>query len=332
MEHLPISTFFLLSSYEDSLLVSLRSILSLFLLNEKIVPFSKISLQSLYSPKKLIEFRQDVFKEYHYIEHPTSFRIVFSTFEKSWNGEQWYDWVSECIDKLYLYPKIQKRVRQFFKTEIESVIGISKYQLQYLCDNVEGFERDILEPYFMYQYRLSFDTMKQLRSVDWNTMLKGHCDAMRIVFQQVSSPLKRKNLVLNIFKLVEILSPMLEKVLTNSNKLSDLILDFKKEINKIIQNEVSFVETKKINFREWFLSLSQFLLYCEPIQFNIKRSIFRLQIILYLVFPNDQVLKTEKISYSIHSVCKKLPNSKKERLCNVHPFVRNIHLDYILNE
>jgi hypothetical protein len=173
-------------------------------------------------------------------------------------------------------------------------------------------------------------SMKDLKSVDWNTMLSSHVSSMNIIFEQISSPTKRKIITFHIFDIVRLLSPQLEKAVSSPKKLNDLIIDFKKECNKVIQNEVSFVETKKIQFREWFLSISQFLLYCTPIPFDFKKSIVRLQMILYLCFSNDQVYKVKDISYRIDNTMRRMSEVNKYKLKEVHPFVRNIYYHHFL--
>lgn len=333
MEQLPVSTFFLLPKQDDSLIVSLRSILSHFLLYKTIVPLKDISLHPLLSEsKKIIEFKKDEFNEYQYIEHPTSFCLTFpvNIKQKNWNNQSWYYWMSSCIHHLHLYPELQSKMRQFFNKEIENVLGISKHQLYFLEQTVFGLENEMIEPFFLFKYQLTFTTMKELRSVEWNTILSSHVSSMNVIFQQVTSPIKRRKITNHIFEVVKLLSPQLEKIITSPNKLKGLIIDFKKEVNKVIHNEVSFVETKTISFRDWFLSLSQFLLYVSPIQFDFKKSIFRLQMILYLCFPNDQVYHVKNISYRIDNTMKKLSEEKKKKLCEVHPFVRNIHYKYYL--
>ena len=63
MEQLPISTFFLLPNQEDSLIISLRSILSHFLLQKTIIPLKDISLYPLLQEsKKIIEFKKDEYQ------------------------------------------------------------------------------------------------------------------------------------------------------------------------------------------------------------------------------------------------------------------------------
>lgn len=333
MEKLPLSTFFLLPKQDDSLIISLRSILSHFLLYKSIIPLKDISLYPLLQDsKKIIEFKKDEYNEYQYIEHPTSFRLTFpvNITQKNWNNENWYNWVLTCSYHLHLYPTIQKKMTDFFHREIENVLGVSKYQANFLYNTVFGLENEMLDPFFLFKQQLTMTSMKDLKSVDWNTMLSNHVSSMNVIFQQVSSPVKRKIITFHIFEIVHLLSPQLEKAITSPNKLSELIVDFKRECNKVIQNEVSFVETKQIQFREWFLSLSQFLLYCSPVQFDFKKSIFRLQMILYLCFPNDQVYDVKDISYRIDNTMKRMSDSKKKKLKEVHPFVRNIHYQHFL--
>lgn len=333
MEQLPISTFFLLPNQEDSLIISLRSILSHFLLQKTIIPLKDISLHPLLQEsKKIIEFKKDEYNEYQYIEHPTSFRLTFpvNIQQKNWNNENWYNWVSTCIYRLHLYPELKSKMTLFFNKEIENVLGVSKYQLNFLYNNVFGLENEMMDPFFLFKQQLTMTSMKELKSIDWNTMLSGHVSAMNILFEQVSSHIKRSRISFHIFEIVRLLSPQLEKVVSSPKKLNELILDFKKECNKVIHNEVSFVETKKIQFREWFLSLSQFLLYCTPVQFDFKKSILRLQMILYLCFSNDQVYHVKDISYRIDNTMKRMSDAKKHKLKEVHPFVRNIHYQHFL--
>lgn len=334
MEQLPLSTFFLLPQQEDSLIVSLRSILSHFLLNKTIIPIKNIQLHPLLvDSKKMIEFKKDEFNEYQYIEHPNSFCLSFpvNLSPSNWNNESWYNWINSCIHYLHLYPKIQSKMNEFFNREIQRTIGISKYQSDFLQNNVMGLEHEMIDSFFLFKYQLTMLSMKDLRAIDWNTMLSCHVTSMNIIFNQVSSPVKRRVITFQIFEIVRLLSPQLNKIVNSPNKLKQLIIDFKKEVNKVIQNEVSFVDTKTISFREWFLSLSQFLLYCEPVEFDFKKSILRLQMILYLCFPNDQVFHAKDISYRIDNTLQKMTKDKKRKLREVHPFVRNIYYKHFLS-
>ena len=106
-----------------------------------------------------------------------------------------------------------------------------------------------------------------------------------------------------------------------TQKMPTMVLDLKREVNKITQNEVNFVSTNKILFREWFLSLSQFLLYLKPIKFNLKESILKLNIMLYLTFKEDEIYQSNNIYYNN----KKMDLKKIDKLKEIHPFMRNIY-------
>ena len=157
-------------------------------------------------------------------------------------------------------------------------------------------------------------------------MLGGHIDAMSVLYRQISSREKRELISVMVFKIIRILYPRFEKVYHIPKKMEMLILDFKREVNKIIQNEVNFVSTNKILFRQWFLSLAQFSLYLKPIEFNLKENIIKLNLILFLYFKEDEIFQSEKIFFRE----KKMDYKKIENLKEIHPFMRNIyHLNYI---
>ena len=108
------------------------------------------------------------------------------------------------------------------------------------------------------------------------------------------------------------------------------MLDFKRETNKCIQEEASFVNTNSISFRVWFLSLSQFRFYLQDFQFPIKESLLRLNLILYLCFPSDEVKQDQLIYVRQNKEEKCLSNHEISKLKTIHPFVRNVyHTVYI---
>lgn len=323
MNLLPIITFFCMDDKKESLITSLRSITSLCLFYEKIIPLSSISLYSLgVKNKKIIELKEKKNNDIFYIEHPISFQMIYSLENSKWDYRSWIDWVEECLSLLEYYPDIFKKINHFYEKDVKEKLGISKYQIRYLTDKVYGLEDSMIIPFFEYYYELEGKTLKELNQIDWNSMLGGHVDAMNILYRQISLESKRKNIISNVFKIITIFYPILEKNFYSKKKMEELILDFKKEVNKVIQNEVSFVETKKIDFKEWFLSLSQFFLYCKPIHFNIKESLFRLNIILYLGFNEDELYKSPKISYLENNCLRKIPNDK---IKEIHPFMRNVY-------
>lgn len=323
MNLLPIITFFYMDDKKESLITSLRSITSLCLFYEKIIPLSSISLSSLgVKNKKIIELKEKKNNDIFYIEHPISFQMIYSLENSKWDYKSWIDWVEECLSLLEYYPDIFKKINHFYEKDVKEKLGISKYQIRYLTDKVYGLEDSMIIPFFEYYYELEGKTLKELNQIDWNSMLGGHVDAMNILYRQISLESKRKNIISNVFKIITIFYPILEKNFYSKKKMEELILDFKKEVNKVIQNEVSFVETKKIDFKEWFLSLSQFFLYCKPINFNIKESLFRLNIILYLGFNEDELYKSPKISYLENNCLRKISNDK---IKEIHPFMRNVY-------
>lgn len=323
MNLLPIHTFFYMDDKKESLITSLRSITSLCLLYEKIIPLSSISLSSLgVRNKKIVELKEKKNGDIFYIEHPLSFRMIYSLEKSKWDYKSWMEWLEECISILTYYPEIHIKVNRFFEKEVKEKLGVSKYQIKYLTDKVYGLEESMIIPFFQYHYELEGKTFIELNKIDWNSMLGGHVDAMSVLYRQISSEQKRTNIILNVFKIIKIFSPLLEKNFHHKKKMDELVLDFKKEVNKVIQNEVSFVETKKIHFRDWFLSLSQFFLYCKPISFDIKESLFRFNLILYLAFNEDELYKTNKISYLENNFLKKISN---EKIKEIHPFMRNVY-------
>ena len=319
------TTFFYIPNYESSLITSLRSITSSFIFDKKIYPYSSISLFSLKDlNKKIIEIKENGEKDLFYIEHPLSFRILYK--EGEWSYKSWDIWLKTTISLLEYYPTIKRKCQYFYKKEIEPTLGISFYQVKYLEDKVTGLEESMILPFLQYQYCLEGKTIKELNKIDWNSMLGGHVDAMSVLYKQIASKEKKETIVLMVSKIVKILYPRLEKVYHIPKKMDILVMDFKREVNKVIQNEVNFVSTNKILFREWFLSLSQFILYLQPIKFNIKENIIKLNLILYLSFNEDEVYQSKNIYFND----KKMDYKKIESLKEIHPFMRNIYaLNYI---
>ena len=84
----------------------------------------------------------------------------------------------------------------FFRQEIEHVLGVSKFQLNYLYNNVLGLENEMIESFFLFRQQLTMKAMKDLKSVDWNTMLSGSCIGNEYYFwTSIFSNEKKKNYI-----------------------------------------------------------------------------------------------------------------------------------------
>ena len=306
------SNLFMFPEQHDNIITLLRSVTTYMLLEKNILSLSSIQLKPLYDNKKYISIVQDQNKDHFYLEHLSSFKIQWwKSDTKIWTITAWKKWVYECIHVLKMYPSIQKVVVQFYQNEIESCFKKSSYQIQQLKKHNVFFEKEMIESWFF---------MKRECHENITEMLDGHIDALSIIYKQISSSEIKKNIAKDIFSIVEIYSNIIAKSLDDSNKFNTIIIDFKKEVNKTISNYVNFVKTDKINFRWWLLSLYQFILSCDLVSFDITKSIIRLNMIFFFVFPVDTIKKYPQI----HVNNKKITNTN---MVSIHPFMRGIYSD-----
>ena len=304
------SNLFMFPEQHDNIITLLRSVTTYMLLEKNILSLSLIQLKPLYEDKKYISIVKDQNKDPFYLEHLSSFKIQWwKSDTKIWTTTAWKRWVSECIDILKMYPPIQKVVLQFYQNEIESCFKKSSNQIQQLKKHNVSFEKEMIESWFF---------MKRECHENITEMLDGHIEALSIIYKQISSSEIKKNIAKDIFSIVEIYSGIIAKSLDDSKKFNTIIVDFKKEVNKTISNYVNFVKTDKINFRWWLLSLYQFILSCDLISFDITKSIIRLNMIFFFVFPVDTIKQYPQI----HVNNKKINNTN---IVSIHPFMRGIY-------
>ena len=111
------------------------------------------------------------------------------------------------------------------------------------------------------------------------------------------------------------------------------IKTFKTEVFRILNTYSFYIDTKEINFKNWFLSLSQFFLYIRPIPFSLKKTIVKFNMILFLATNTDELKTVNKVRYRswVDSKSKPLKSHQLKYLVKIHPFIRNIHHDEIFS-
>ena len=330
--NVPFPLLFQFPNNMDSLIVSLRSITSYCLHHQTIFLMDDIFLRPLPNAStKLIELVENDQRDVIYLEHPLSFELLYPNEKKKiWNFAAYKTWLGCCIRHSERYLSLSTILRTFFANEIDSKLAPIQKQLNCLEKLVPGFSKEMVTPFFMEQYQFEHPQNDYMKSVSWESILRGHVEACRVLFHQITSERVRGRILEKVFKIVCILEGRLQKVISNPTKLQDLVLDFKRETNKCIQEEASFVNTNSISFRVWFLSLSQFRFYLQDFQFPIKESLLRLNLILYLCFPSDEVKQDQLIYVRQNKEEKCLSNHEISKLKTIHPFVRNVyHTVYI---
>ena len=118
-----------------------------------------------------------------------------------------------------------------------------------------------------------------MKTIDWKIILYGHVNACQILYSQIS--LKSAKIILSVFILQKVLKPRLEKILHDPNKLHSFIIDFKREVHKIVNESAVFVNLKDISIDLVIVVVSVFM-YCVPFEFPIGNSLTHLNMILYL--------------------------------------------------
>ncbi len=318
-------TLFYFPNNYDSIIISLRSITSYFIMKNKMCNLEEIELCPLEdSVSKLIELVNEN-EECTYFEHPQSFQLVYPSSMKPLHFQEYKDWIQQCITYSKRYPKLQYLLETFYQNEINAKFEPINAQIKFLEEKVNGFDSKMILPFFDKKLQFEDMSLQFMNSVDWQSLLTGHIHACTILFSQISSDNIRNNILSNIFKVVQLFSPRLERIVDNPEKLKNLVLDFKRESNKIIGDHAAFVNTNKISFRTWFLSLSQFSMYCIPFSFPVQQSLTHLNLILYLCFTNDEIHTNQKITVQTKKGKTFLSKHQSKKLRTIHPFVRNIY-------
>ncbi len=315
MKTIHASNVFMFPKQFDEIITLLRSVTTYMLIHHDIRVFSSIELEPLFQSEKHVSLLQDRKKDVYYLEHLSTFKINWWTSNtKLWSCAIWKSWVIDCIKLLKLYPSIQKVIFQFYRQEIDTYFEKS-------CTQMKDFKR--FHPHFEDEMIETWFYMRRECTEDVKNMLSGHIEALQIIYKQISSSDIKKKIAKDIFSIVELYSSVIEKSLDDPKKCSTTVADFKKEVNKTINNHVNFVKTDSINFKVWLFSLYQFILSCDTIVFDVAKSLMRLNMILYFSFPVDGVMGFSKI----HVNNKKISHDK---MITVHPFMRGMcHVEYL---
>lgn len=316
MKTISTANVFMFPKHYDDIVTLLRSVTTYIIIHKNIKLLSSIQLSPLFEDKKHVTLLRDEKNDMYFLEHLSSLKIEWWNNEtKLWSFTLWKKWVVECIQLLKLYPSVQKIVFQFYQREIEIYFKKSCEQMKELKRNNTQFENEMIESWFF---------MRRECTEDISTMLGGHIQALSIIYKQISSSEIKKNIAKDIFSIIEIYSNIIEKSLDDPKKCNTIVIDFKKEVNKTINNYVNFVKTDTINFKLWLLSLYQFIISCNLISFDIAKSVMKLNMIFYFAFPVDTILKYPKVVINN----KEVSNSHMK---NIHPFMRGVYYEQCLN-
>jgi len=307
------------------LVTALRTITSKFILEETIYPLDEIFLKPQKNYDKLLEFKQDKNGDVLLLEHPKNLRIVVYESEnkiKPWDRYTWYTWIQDLTDAMFLYPSM-KKILNLYISELNSIFEKSIYDLDYLIHQTNGeLKPEMIKSYMLLYYELSTET-----EIEWGKMLSGHIEAMNKIFKQIINPVKKDQICMEIIETVKILSKNLEIIIHDASLLHKTINNFKKEVHRILNHYTFYINTENINFKLWFLSLSQFLLHLKPVTFDLKKAIVKLNMVLFLATDTDELQNSHKVKYSWNdeTPIKNVKEKQLQSLCKIHPFIRNIH-------
>lgn len=328
MSEIPFLSLFYIKN-EASLITALRSITTKFLITESIDFLENINLRPLKRKTKMLEFCKDKNEDIHYIEHPTGLYINLQNEElKNWNRVYWYSFIKHMIDLTYQYSDFQSILSKFLE-EVDSIFEHSINSLDFLLREVPELKDFMIKPYYFLYYQIDLD-YESMKKINWKSILKGHIENINIIFTQIINVNKKEKILIDILETVKVLSSTVNQ--ENSN-IKLVVLQFKKQIHRILNNYTKFVQTKDIDYKEWFLSLTKFLMYCKPIHFDLRLSVAKFNLLLFLSKDNvDELLEIESdVVYKSwkSSHYKPLSKQKKKKLDSVHPFIRNVHIPLI---
>lgn len=317
---------------ENIMITSLRTITSKFLLDEGIIPFNKIFFKPDKKTDQYLEFQKDKNGDILYLEHPKNLRLVFDKTDdnmKQWDRIIWYSWIQNLYESSQLYPSLHK-ILKLYINELNNSFEKSINHLDFLLQNT-NLKPEMIKPYFLMYYEFKLLNYNQLKEINWSKILNYHIDSMSKIFDQIINPMKKEQICLEIFESVKILSKNIDTILNDSENLRKVVNNFKKEVHRILNHYTFYIDTTQINFKLWFLSLSQFLLHLYPVEFSLKKSIVKLNMIFFLALNTDQLLESKKVKYLSWKTDKPkmIKIDQLKSLCRIHPFIRNIHHDEI---
>ena len=341
--NIPFITLFYIEN-EESLITSLRTITSYFLIKKHIIPLQDIYMVPLKRGKKLIQFLEDQESHHHYLEHPKGMRLCFENnhMDSAWNRIDWYKWIVDLETLTEInYPTLNVVLKEYLR-ELDNTFYKSINDMDLLLTVVEGLTTEMIKPY-MYLYNSLRETnYKTLKNINWNQLLNTHVKSCTIIFDQIICPYKKEQILLSIF---DIMNTLIEQTpLGTPFQVEDYIL-FKKEVNFTINKHTSYLDTSKVNFKSWYVCLFNFMqIYCKKISFNMQQSITKLNMIFFLAVETDELIKhvsnnkftNKDIVYTV-SKCddethkyKFLMKKNLLKLADIHPFVRNVYHKEIL--
>lgn len=326
MKDLPFQTLFFIENY-NLFVTTLRTITSKFILDECIYSFENIFLRPQKNYDKFLEFQKDMNGDVLYLEHPKHLRVTFeNATEKPWDRYTWYLWIHNVYENCGLYPPMKKILDTYIK-ELNKSFEKSINHLDFLIQNVNDLKPEMIKPYMLMYYELTSENYNDVYTINWEKMLHGHVEAMEIIFNQIINETKKEQICLEIFETVKILSKNMEMILNDKEMLRTTIISFKKEVHRILNHYTFYLNTEKINFKIWFLSLSQFLLHLKEIKYCLKRSMVKFNMILFLATDTDELQNSSRVKYTSWDITK--PKVMKENQLNlllkIHPFLRNVH-------
>ncbi len=334
MEDIPFKILFFVEN-SCCLITSLRAITSRFLLEESIYPLDKFIMKPTTKKiDKYIEFLKDKNGDILYIEHPKNLVLEIEKKNdiKRWDRKTWYDWIHNLNKFIYNYPNLKNLVSTYLK-ELDSIFEKSIFDIDFLCTNVEGLHPSMIKPFMFLYYEINLLSYEEINSIHWNKMLRFHIDSIEIIFSQIINVEKKEQICLEIFESVKVLSQDISDVIQNEKLFMHKIKRFKTEVFRILNTYSFYIDTKEINFKNWFLSLSQFFLHIRPIPFFLKKTIVKFNMILFLATNTDELKTVNKVRYRswVDSKSKPLKSHQLKYLVKIHPFIRNIHHDEIFS-
>jgi hypothetical protein len=326
MKDLPFQTLFFIENY-NLFVTTLRTITSKFILDECIYSFENIFLRPQKNYDKFLEFQKDMNGDVLYLEHPKHLKVTFeNATEKPWDRYTWYLWIHSVYENCGLYPPMKKILDTYIK-ELNKHFEKSINHLDFLIQNVNDLKQEMIKPYMLMYYELTSENYNDVYTINWQKMLHGHVESMQIIFNQIINQTKKEQICLEIFETVKILSKNMEMILNDKEILRTTIISFKKEVHRILNHYTFYLNTEKINFKIWFLSLSQFLLHLKEIKYCLKRSMVKFNMVLFLATDTDELQDSSRVKYTSWDIAK--PKVMKENQLNlllkIHPFLRNVH-------
>jgi hypothetical protein len=296
---LNLSNFFNIPGYDKELILFIKYILTIMNCCEKVIFFSSLDIRSKSGIGYLYLIR-DKYDHYHYSEIPVHFKVTINKFHRL-NIKNWLYWLEELNNLLELQFRkhsLYLIINKFLKEE-RSYFKKSENDIKDIKEKFPGFEKEMIEPWFLYKYNLCGELDEETMSVFTNNF--------KIILKQITQKSQISDFIFRTFKKYV---DHIENAINDNDliKIKDISNHFKNDIHSYIDKKFSFVQTKDIDYYKWLISFYELFCECDMVEYNLSQRVAKLNLIFQLGYEHEQEKKN--IKYKLLT-CKDIENIKE---------------------